>query len=95
MTAYLVLLQKIQQARKENWHSVLCLLGETLVPETIQRHCSILHELLVATSAEEFEDLRGEGELSALLQLLLEQSNTSLATEMIRQHGMMRHSRML
>jgi hypothetical protein len=88
VTAYLVFLQKTQQARKESWHAVLSLLGETLVPETIQRHCSILHELLVATTAEEFEDLRGEGELSALLQLLLEQNNTNLATEMIRQHGM-------
>ena len=92
MTAYLVLLQKVQQARKENWHSVLSLLGETLVPETIQRHRSILHELLVATSAKEFEDLRGEGELSALLQLLLEQSDTTLTTELIRQPGMMHSS---
>ncbi|KIM32748.1 hypothetical protein M408DRAFT_186029 [Serendipita vermifera MAFF 305830] len=87
VVAYLVTLQGNSERRLEHWHSVLSLVGNTETPEARKIHPKIVHELLVATTTEQFRDLRGSGELNGLLPVLLEQNSKDLIAEIIRGHG--------
>jgi len=77
----------MERPREEYWHSLLSLVGETTISEMVPKNCDIIRELLFDTATDEFEDIKGEGELNSLLLLLLEQNHKGLAIGIIRRHG--------